>query len=87
MNDDGVTVYNKFVKAQLVRMAEYNPQSQPRIVWPAAFPVVRSYLDQLARGNGLPAARTTAIETRGSGRCPLPYTRWPRLRGNPRRHV
>jgi hypothetical protein len=40
---------------------EFNPQSQPRITWPAAFPVVRSYLDQLVRGNGLAAARTTAI--------------------------
>jgi hypothetical protein len=31
------------------------------MTWPAAFPVVRSYLDQLVRGNGLPAARTKAI--------------------------
>jgi hypothetical protein len=44
-------------------MTEYNPQSQPKIVWPAAFPVVRSYLDQLVRDNGLPAARTTAISS------------------------
>ena len=34
---------------------------QPKFVWPAAFPVVRSYLDQLVRGNGLPRARTAAI--------------------------
>ena len=52
---------NEIAAAKLVRMAEFNPQSQPRIVWPAAFPVVRSYLDQLVRGTGLPAARTTAI--------------------------
>jgi hypothetical protein len=52
---------NEIEAAKLVRMAEFNPQSQPRIVWPAAFPVVRSYLDQLVRGNGLAAARTTAI--------------------------
>lgn len=52
---------NELAAAKLVRMAEYNPQSQPKIVWPAAFPVVRSYLDQLVRGNGLSAARTTAI--------------------------
>jgi hypothetical protein len=44
-----------------VRWSEYNPQSQPKIEWPAAFPVVRSYLDQLARWNGLASARTTAI--------------------------
>jgi hypothetical protein len=42
-------------------MEEYNPQAQPRIIWPAAFPVVRSYLDQLVRNNGLPATRTSAI--------------------------
>jgi hypothetical protein len=52
---------NEIAAAKLVRMSEYNPQSQPKIVWPAAFPVVRSYLDQLVRGKGLSAARTTAI--------------------------
>jgi hypothetical protein len=44
-------------------MMEYNPQSQPRIEWPAAFPVVRSYLDQLIRNNGLSKERTTAISS------------------------
>jgi hypothetical protein len=52
---------NELAAAKLVRMEQFNPQSQPKIVWPAAFPVVRSYLDQLVRGNGLAAARTTAI--------------------------
>lgn len=52
---------NELAAAKLVRMAEYNPQSQPRITWPAAFPVVRSYLDQLVRNEGLSRARTTAI--------------------------
>jgi hypothetical protein len=52
---------NEIEAAKLVQFAEYNPQSQPRIVWPAAFPVVRSYVDQLVRGNGLAASRTTAI--------------------------
>ena len=52
---------NELAAAKLVRFEEYNPQSQPKIVWPAAFPVVRSYLDQLVRGNGLSTARTTAI--------------------------
>jgi hypothetical protein len=53
---------NEIDAAQLVTMEQYNPQSQPRIEWPAAFPVVRSYLDQLVRNDGLPAARTTAID-------------------------
>jgi hypothetical protein len=52
---------NELAAAKLVRFAEYNPQSQPKIVWPAAFPVVRSYLDQLVRNDGLSSARTTAI--------------------------
>ena len=52
---------NEIAAAKLVQLAQYNPQSQPRIEWPAAFPVVRSYLDQLVRGNGLSAARTGAI--------------------------
>ena len=54
---------NEIEAAKLVRFSEYNPQSQPKIEWPAAFPVVRSYLDQLVRWNGLAAARTTAIGT------------------------
>jgi len=52
---------NELEAAKLVRFDQYNPQSQPRIVWPAAFPVVRSYLDQLVRNEGLSAMRTTAI--------------------------
>jgi hypothetical protein len=54
---------NEIAAAKLVMMDEYNPQSQPKLVWPAAFPVVRSYLDQLVRDGGLAAARTTAIAT------------------------
>jgi hypothetical protein len=52
---------NEIDAAKLFVMEEYNPQSQPHIEWPAAFPVVRSYLDQLVRNNGLSAARTSAI--------------------------
>jgi hypothetical protein len=52
---------NEIEAAKLVVMEEYNPQSQPRLVWPPAFPVARAYLDQLVRNGGLPEARTTAI--------------------------
>jgi len=52
---------NELAAAKLVKFVEYNPQSQPKIVWPAAFPVVRSYLDQLVRDNGLSSERTAAI--------------------------
>ncbi len=53
---------NEIAAAKLVRFVDYNPQSQPRLEWPAAFPVVRSYLDQLVRNQGLASARTTAID-------------------------
>jgi len=52
---------NEIAAAKLVRFEQYNPQTQPQLTWPAAFPVVRAYLDQLVRGNGLAQARTTAI--------------------------
>ncbi len=52
---------NEIAAAKLVQWSEFNPQSQPTIVWPAAFPVVRSYLDQLVRNEGLSSARTSAI--------------------------
>jgi hypothetical protein len=52
---------NEIAAAKLVRLKDYNPQSQPKLVWPAAFPVVRSYLDQLVRNGGLAADRTTAV--------------------------
>ena len=52
---------NEIEAAKLVQFKEYNPQSQPKIEWPAAFVVVRAYLDQLVRNTGLAADRTTAI--------------------------
>ena len=68
---------NEIEAAKLARMDEYNPQAQPRITWPAAFPVVRSYLDQLVRNRGLRAARTSAIASA--------LTRAERARGSARR--
>jgi hypothetical protein len=52
---------NEIDAAKLVHFAVLNPQSQPKLTWPAAFPVARAYLDQLVRDNGLPKDRTTAI--------------------------
>jgi hypothetical protein len=54
---------NEIDAANLVRFDRLNPQMQPKLVWPAAFPVARAYVDQLVRDNGLPAARTSAIAT------------------------
>jgi hypothetical protein len=52
---------NEIDAAKLVHFDTFNPQMQPKLVWPAAFPVVRSYLDQLVRGQGLASSRTSAI--------------------------
>ena len=52
---------NEIAAAKLVTLKEFNPQSQPKYVWPAAFPVVRSYLDQLVRNDGLSSDKTSAI--------------------------
>jgi hypothetical protein len=51
---------NEIAAAKLVIMDEYNPQSQPVIKWPAAFVVVRSYLDQLVRNQGVTRDRSQA---------------------------
>lgn len=52
---------NEIDAAKLVRVDVLNPQHQQKIVWPAAYPVVRSYLDQLARNDGLSHDRRDAI--------------------------
>ncbi len=51
---------NEIDAAKAVRLAYFNPQMQPRFVWPATAAVARAYLDQLARSNGLDAARIAA---------------------------
>src|SRR5258708_25012459 len=52
---------NELAAAKLVTLTEYNPQSQPKFTWPPAFVVVRSYLDQLVRNDGLGPDPTSAI--------------------------
>lgn len=52
---------NEIDAARLVRVDVLNPQDQRRIVWPAAYAVVRAYLDQLARSDGVPRERRDAI--------------------------
>ncbi len=69
----GVDVFklvpNKFITqneidaANQVHFEELNVQNQPKIAWPANFVVARAYLDQLARGNSLPAARIAALNS------------------------
>ncbi len=60
---DGWAVANEIAAAKLVRFERYNPQSQPKLIWPPAFVVVRSYLDQLVRNGGLAAEQTAAISS------------------------
>jgi len=67
----GVDVFklvpNKFITqneidaSNQVHFDELNVQNQPKITWPSNFVVARAYLDQLARGNALPAARIAAL--------------------------
>ncbi len=52
---------NEIAAAESVRLDQFNPQLQPKFVWPASFVVARAYLDQLVRNRGLRAARTTRI--------------------------
>ncbi|CAN5722341.1 hypothetical protein BH23GEM9_BH23GEM9_12830 [soil metagenome] len=51
---------NEIDAATLVRLEEFNPQMQTRLVWPASFVVARAYLDQLKR-SGARAERITQI--------------------------
>ncbi len=52
---------NEIDAAKSVRFEVLNAQEQPKLVWPASFAVVRSYLDQLERNAGLPRERTAAV--------------------------
>ena len=52
---------NEIDAAKSVHLDYLNTQGQPKFVWPASFAVARSYVDQLARWNGLGASRISAI--------------------------
>jgi hypothetical protein len=54
---------NEIDAANLVRFEQYNPQDQPKLVWPAAFPVAKAYVDQLERDNGLGSTRIAGIRS------------------------
>ena len=48
---------NELEAAKTVVFDYLNVQEQQQFVWPPSFPLVRAYLDQLQRGNGLAANR------------------------------
>jgi hypothetical protein len=47
--------------AKTVRLEYLNAQGQPKYVWPPSFALARSYVDQLARSNGLGSDRITSV--------------------------
>ncbi len=49
--------------ARLVHFEEFNPQHQPRIVWPAHFAVARALHDQLIRRDGVAPAQAAEISS------------------------
>jgi hypothetical protein len=53
---------NEIDAANLVQWSHLNPQTQPKAVWPAHISVVRSYLDQLNRENGISSSRSAEID-------------------------
>jgi hypothetical protein len=52
---------NEIDASNTVRLAEFNPQGQPRFVWPPSFALSRAYVDQMERSRGLGAARIAAV--------------------------
>jgi hypothetical protein len=52
---------NEIDAAKTVRLDYLNPQGQPQFIWPASFALARSFVDQLERSGGLPAARLAAV--------------------------
>ena len=52
---------NEIDAAMLVRATEFNPQQQPKVVWPASSVVARAYVDQLTRSKGIQPERASAI--------------------------
>ena len=52
---------NELAAAKSVHFDYLNAQGQPHLTWPASFSVVRSYVDQLARGSGMAADKIASI--------------------------
>jgi hypothetical protein len=53
----GLITQNELDAAKTVRFDSYNVQHQQKFVWPASFALVKAYVDQLERSNGLAAAK------------------------------
>jgi hypothetical protein len=53
---------NELDAAMMIRSEELNTQEQQKIVWPAAMPVARAYLDQLNRSKSIQPERAKAVK-------------------------
>jgi hypothetical protein len=58
---NGLISQNEIDAAKTVRFDFLNAQEQRKFVWPPSFAKARAFLDQLERGNGLAAARISAV--------------------------
>ncbi len=54
---------NEIDAANTVVLQYFNPQGQPKFVWPASKPLVRAYLDQLERNRELDMTSINALRT------------------------
>jgi hypothetical protein len=57
----GFISQNEIDAAKTVHFDYWNVQGQQKFVWPASFALMRAYLDQLSRSNGLAANRVDAL--------------------------
>jgi hypothetical protein len=59
----GFLTQSEIDAARTVRFEFFNAQEQPKLAWPASFPLARAYVDQLERGRGLAADRIAATRS------------------------
>ncbi len=52
---------NELAAAHLVHFDEFNPQHQPKLIWPPEMVVARAYYDQLMRVDGISQSRAAEI--------------------------
>ena len=71
---------NEIDAAMMIRNEELNTQEQQKIVWPAAMPVARAYLDQLTRSKAHPAGARPRGEGRDRSRRQHPHRQGARRR-------
>jgi hypothetical protein len=54
---------NEIDAAKTVHFDHFNPQGQPKLVWPPSFALARAYLDQLERSRCLSATRIASARS------------------------